>query len=427
MSSASDKGHRLSQLMNIPRRFRREVSSGAYRPEIDGLRFLAIAIVVFGHFFQRAVRFFPSFRDVADGSVAGSAFYLGPGLGVFLFFAVSGFIIASQARRARSSPLSGGFLKAYFGRRILRIEPPYFVLLVVSWLILVLSGYQPEGTRQFFTEPQSLNVSLAGSLFYAHDLIWGTFPRLFPPGWTLEVEVQFYVTAPLLFWLWFRLDVMRWRLALAAALWLAANVLSTWLPQRLGPLFISYSILRYFGFFWLGIVLADLRDWWCAKSAPLSPVAMTLVGWAGLTGFLCLPEFPDSALAGLALRIAAGATIVAMFASALAENSGFRRFCARPWISLVGGACYSIYLTHMQLIQAMSVFAAKHFPGLPFAGVLVLMIVEIVVVVAAGMAFYVAVERPFMTRDWPRRVLAGLRGATGMFPIAHEKSPADTH
>jgi len=49
-----------------------------------------------------------------------------------------------------------------------------------------------------------------------------------------------------------------------------------------------------------------------------------------------------------------------------------------------------------------------------------------VVVVAAGMAFYAAVERPFMTRDWPRRVMATLRGATGFLAIAHEKSPADT-
>ena len=173
-------------LSDAPNLFRRRMSGGAYRPEIDGLRFFAIAIVVVGHVAERAVRFFPSMRDAAADNAVGDLFQRA-GLGVFLFFTISGFIIASQARKSRHAPLSGAFLKSYFWRRLLRIEPPYVVLLICTWFVLTTTGYTPEGANHFSAEPQSLDRSLLGSIFYAHGLIWGAYPRLFPPGWSLEV------------------------------------------------------------------------------------------------------------------------------------------------------------------------------------------------------------------------------------------------
>ena len=82
-----------------------------------------------------------------------------------------------------------------------------------------------------------------------------------------------------------------------------------------------------------------------------------------------------------------------MFMSAFAPQSGFRRFCALPWISLVGGACYSLYLVHMQVIQILSTLAAKLAPGLSFGGVLAVMLLQIVIVIVAGLTFYVLIER----------------------------------
>jgi peptidoglycan/LPS O-acetylase OafA/YrhL len=399
----------LAGLSNFPSRFRRKVSGGTYRPEIDGLRFFAIAIVILGHLFQRGVRFFPNFRDVADGSAWGGVFYLGPGLGVYLFFAISGFIIATQARKARLSPLSGAFLKAYFGRRILRIEPPYMILLVATWLLLTVTGYQPEGTNQFFTEPRSIDLSLISSLFYAHDLIWGTFPRLFPPGWTLEVEVQFYILAPLVFWLWFQIGGLRARLLFAVAVFLAGSVLSTVVPRQVGPFFVYYSILRFFPLFWLGILLADLREWLTPRMESSPAIMVTALGWLGLIVFVLVEEAPESMPSGLLFWGAKDAAIVAMFASAFASQSGFRRFCAQPWVSLIGGACYSLYLVHIQLIQTLSVMAAKLAPRLAFGETLIFMAFEVGVVLVVGLTFYVTIERFFMMPDWRRAVGSRLR------------------
>jgi peptidoglycan/LPS O-acetylase OafA/YrhL len=398
----------------FPSRFQRKISQGAYRPEVDGLRFFAIAFVIFGHSLERAARFFASYRDTLGGTAVEAHLQMAP-LGVNLFFAISGFILANQAIKANANPLSGGFLKAYFGRRVMRIEPPYIILLLATWALISVTGYVPEGTHRFDVAPASLNVSLAGSVLYLHDLIWGTFPRLFPPGWSLEVEVQFYVLAPLLFWLWTRLSRRDARATMAAAFFACGVALSILDPKTLGPVHVEYSLLHYFNFFWLGIVLAYFRapltDW----IAPRSAGFVTALGWLGLALCASLSGTTDPQATSEALRLPGiYLGLAAVFVSTFAPRSGFRAFCARPWISLVGGACYSIYLVHLQVTQVVASFAAKAAPGAPLAAVAAIFVASALVVVGGGLTYYVLVERRFMTRDWHLLVWAAIKSACGV-------------
>jgi peptidoglycan/LPS O-acetylase OafA/YrhL len=397
----------------FPARFQRKISQGAYRPEVDGLRFFAIAFVIFGHSLERAGRFFASYRDALGGTALEAHLQTAP-LGVNLFFAISGFILANQAIKANTNPLGGGFLKAYFGRRVMRIEPPYIILLLATWAVISVTGYVPDGTHRFDAAPASLNVSLLGSLFYLHDLIWGSFPRLFPPGWSLEVEVQFYVLAPLLFWLWTRLSHVNARATTAAAFFAGGVALSILDLKTLGPVHVEYSLLHYFNFFWLGIVLAYFRaplaDWIAPRSAGFA----TALGWLGLGLCVLLPTPQDVAQLSEALRLPlVYLGLAAVFVSTFAPRSGFRAFCARPWISLIGGACYSIYLVHLQVTQVIASFAAKAAPGAPLVAVAAMFVASALVVLVVGLTYYVLVERRFMTRDWHLLVWAAIARALG--------------
>ena len=394
----------------IPALLRRPVATGAYRAEIDGLRFIAIAIVMVGHFLERAIRFFPD--AAAHIGVGDTTVFERAGLGVYLFFTISGFIITRQVIRAKASPLSPGFLKSYFGRRVLRIEPPYVILLVATYLALLATGYRPENAIHFDVAPSSLLVSLATSVVYLHDLVWGAYPRLFPPGWSLEVEVQFYLLAPLLFFAYFKVPRGAGRVAFGLAVLLLACWVSLRVPERIGPLHMHFSILNFFRFFWLGILLADL-DGWIASRVSARPRAAGSVAWLGLALFLIAPSVPDEAMVpAMALRIVGLAALIAMFAGGLAAGSSFRAFCVRPWVSLIGGACYSIYLTHQQAMQAMTSLAAKLMPGAGLGTICVLMVLELLICTAIGLVFYALVERTFMIKDWPRRLRDRLAQAT---------------
>jgi peptidoglycan/LPS O-acetylase OafA/YrhL len=373
---------------------------GAYRPEIDGLRFFAIALVIFGHSLERASRFFPSYQNLINGSIYEYYFQVAP-LGVNLFFTISGFIIANQAIKANMNPLSSTFLKSYFSRRLLRIEPPYFILLTITFLLISITGFVPDGVHRFNVEPKSLSISFISSIFYIHDLIWGSFPRLFPPGWSLEVEVQFYLLAPLMFWLWRKALTNSSRVYLAIGFLSLGIVLSAFDFERVGQLYVRYSLLHRFNYFWLGIILAYSKDNIVTYLSTSSKFFTTTLGWLGLILCLFLPEPEHPAgfseffrLLGLSLGLAA------MFISTFTINSGFRIFCAKPWISLIGGACYSIYLVHLQIIQVFSSIIFKISPNLSFIEVIIAFSVSTVLVLIIGLTYYIQIERRFMAPKW---------------------------
>lgn len=408
----------LSWFAQIPGRFQRKMSGGAYRPEVDGLRFFAIAFVIFGHSLERAARFFASYQNSLEGGALETYLQLAP-FGVCLFFTISGFIIANQAIRADKPPLSGAFLKAYFGRRVLRIEPPYILLLLATWAAISLTGYVPEGTHRFYAEPQSLNVSLIASVFYVHDLFWNTFPRLFPPGWSLEVEVQFYICAPLLLWLWTRVGRGGAQLTMALAVCAIGLVMSLADLQQAGPFYLDFSLVRFFNYFWVGIALAYFQEPIRARAASAPAWLMTAIGWLGLLACILLPAPRHPPIYTECLRLpAVDLALVAIFASTFAPQSGFRKFCALPWVSLIGGACYSIYLVHLQVIQVLSSMVFKLAPGLSLPGVALAMMLIAVVVIAVGLTYYVQIERRFMTRDWHRLVFAAVKGRLASWSAA---------
>ena len=79
-----------------------------------------------------------------------------------------------------------------------------------------------------------------------------------------------------------------------------------------------------------------------------------------------------------------------------------------------GGACYSIYLVHLQVTQVVASFAARAAPGAPLAAVVAIFVASALVVLAVGLTYYVWVERRFMTRDWHLLVWTAIKAALGV-------------
>src|ERR1700679_2638582 len=110
-------------------RLRRRTTSGEWLPEIDGLRFVAIASVLLflmqgqlEHHYALAIH--PPFTGFARAVDFGNR-------GVPLFFVISGFILALPFARHHPLAAPAPSLRKYFLRRLTRLEPPYLLNLAL--------------------------------------------------------------------------------------------------------------------------------------------------------------------------------------------------------------------------------------------------------------------------------------------------------
>jgi peptidoglycan/LPS O-acetylase OafA/YrhL len=165
--------------------------SDGYCPEIDGLRAIAVMLVVTFHAFPEAM----------------------PGgfIGVDIFFVISGFLITGIiVRELDEQRLS---LLVFYNRRIRRIFPALIVVLcaslVLGWLWMLPAAYARLGTDVFAGAAFFPNIALLLQSGY-FDVESGKKPLLHL--WSLGIEEQFYLFWPLILML-----VVRLRLRIPAA------------------------------------------------------------------------------------------------------------------------------------------------------------------------------------------------------------------
>jgi peptidoglycan/LPS O-acetylase OafA/YrhL len=138
--------------------------------------------------------------------------------------------------------------------------------MIGCYLFLRLTGYVPEETRSFTAGPKSLEESVAASLVYMHGIIFGGYPKLNPPAWSLEIEIQFYVVAPIVI-----LAVLQLRrlplivfgiLTLIAGSIVTSHLLEIQLGSRHAMLF-AMLLAKFFHLFLVGILvnLVIFRNW----------------------------------------------------------------------------------------------------------------------------------------------------------------------
>src|SRR4030095_13205041 len=128
-------------------KFRRITSSGYYLPQVDGLRFVAIFMVVciahITNFLNK--KFFNG--NFIEGYWA--EFSLDGVYGVPLFFIISGFVLGHAFARKYIHNNEKPNLKDYYLRRLTRMEPPYLLALIIFFLALIFILKKYEFTELF--------------------------------------------------------------------------------------------------------------------------------------------------------------------------------------------------------------------------------------------------------------------------------------
>lgn len=373
-------------------RFTRITSGGAFIPEIDGLRFFAIMSVVLYHLNEYLkIHGSEAFRESAETSILNLALLQGH-FGVQLFFVISGFILAIPFAEHYMNKAGLPALGRYYKRRLTRLEPPYIVNIAVLFVFLLI--IQGEKFGDFFTH-------FLASIVYLHNAVYGEASAVNGVAWSLEVEVQFYLLAPFLSLVF-----------LLGNKWLRRSVIVA------GILIFSYFfggreyhifLLGEIQYFLAGFLLADvfLVEW---KKAPARNRWFDLVGIIVLAAmwFVATNRFYVKSLLPFLILVAYIAAFRGVFWNSLTRNR---------WLVVIGGMCYTIYLYHFQFVALLARTTLDLRIGQSYALNCFLQIALVVPLVVIASAFlFVALERPFMVRNWPSKLAKNIKAVIYFFP-----------
>lgn len=332
-----------------------------YHPRLDGVRAIAVLLVITSHCFAWA----------AD---AGS-------VGVGTFFVLSGFLITSilDVEYKRRGDIN---LRNFYVRRALRLYPA-LVVVVSTYLVGVVFGLWAEGSlvRGF--------ASAAMALTYTTDVFtvigkgrWVELELLLT--WTLAVEEQFYVVWPLVFRLLLRrvksLRTQTLIFVLAIFLSAVARLLAqTQAAVTLTPIGWADALL-------VGCLAGLLvrRGVWKARS--LGWVSLCLLALPGAALVCFGPETLYGRTVGLTLF---AFTVVAYLLHALAKARTFDVLGSRL-LARLGKISYGVYIWHSLILSVLLRWLPK--------GTGLLFIAEVAISVAVAEMSYRLLESPFLLR-----------------------------
>ena len=348
----------------------------AYRPDIDGLRALAILSVVLYH-----------------AGVPGTS---GGFTGVDIFFVISGYLIGghiyAELRAGCFSYLS------FYRRRAKRILPAYFAVLAFI-LLAALVLLSPLEAAKLGRTAFAATLSVSNLLFWHSANYFQTKSDLIPllMTWSLGVEEQFYAVIPVLLVLVARIR-RNWTLpailaVCALSLLLAQHQLDGHSQRAFQAAFYLLPARAWELGVGVALAVAEQRATRTPTVARFS-LAISLAGVILILAPLFLLDahslFPGAAalpsVLGTAMLIAVPASWIS------------RRLLSLPPLVFVGRVSYSWYLWHWPLLAYLSILCGTKLPrAAP--------IVAIAVAFAAAVLSFHFIEQPFRASTRPPRPL----------------------
>ena len=302
---------------------------------LDSLRGMAILAVIAFHV---GIRFPPA-------GVLGAVASLGYN-GVQLFFIVSAVSMCYMWDQRRGEPAP---VRSFLIRRLCRIAPPFW-LGIAFYMLWRQFGFIGDS-------PGPVDVALTAT--FLHGFFPSTINLVVPGGWSIAVEVGFYVLFPLMI---VRVGGVKSRMVWALICYLFCTVLATAIRIRCGPaldLFLYYSLLTQLPVFLVGMVVYSVSV--KRESASLLVAASVLVLWMAIAALARMHDWPGRP--GFWGEV----VLMAVFASVI-----IGRFESR-FLAFAGRFSYSAYLFHFAVLDlvGLSVPADMHRGAWQFAAALV--------------------------------------------------------
>lgn len=352
-------------------------------------------------------------------------------VGVAIFFVLSGFLLSRPyvAAILDSGPLPDR--TSFYGRRLRRIVPAYWVALTATYLLL-----RPESAR--------LADGLDYPLHYLFLQIYpgDTFPKGISPAWTLAVEMTFYVSLPFLAVAGARLvrplaGPSRRAVALLGVLFAVSVFAYVWQAVILGAGLPTQAVLwlpGMFDQFAVGIAAAVVVVW--AERRPLAQGVADALGrhdllwWLAAAALLVFAASQVGLVPGLERTVwnrelaghfaytAVGALALLPVAFGPQDRGVVRRLLQWRPVAAFGVISYGFFLWHVPVIERAirltdqePIFLDWTSRGILSGNILRPTVLAFVLATAAAAASWFLVEKPLIRRRTPREPTPALEQA----------------
>jgi len=366
------------------------VATGGHRDDLQGMRAVAVLLVVFAH--------------------AHVGFLHGGFVGVDVFFVLSGFLITGLLL-SEAVTTGAVSLANFYGRRARRILP-------AAGLTLIVTSIASYYLLNFVRAKQAVDDSFWAAVFAANvhfaNLETDYFARVQPPSpveqfWSLSVEEQFYLVWPgllalVVLGLVLRERSRRRRIAFAGRsvpalliVILTITVVSIGWSVRYTHLSPTASYFSTFSRLWelgLGATLATVT----AFVARIRQGLRVVVGWLGLTAVLGAAVLysgrtPFPGYAALLPTVGAAMVIAAGIGGGASPLHVGRLLSILP-MRYVGDRSYTLYLWHWPML----IIAAQYLGYAPSVGLALLLVLGAFLLSIVTYRFF---ENPIRRAEWP--------------------------
>jgi peptidoglycan/LPS O-acetylase OafA/YrhL len=313
------------------------VNRWSYRPELDGLRSVAVYLVLLFH--------------------CGVSEFAGGFIGVDLFFVLSGFLVShviwAEVDRAGSFRLGW-----FYARRVRRLLPAAVLAIVATAAIQLLVASVPQ-RAPMVRDGQSALLYVSNWQFIADSRDYfsadqaGASPYLH--YWSLSIEEQFYVVLPLLLLLLLRLRRHTIVVLLLLTAVVAGSVaLQIWQAGS-DPTYAYYATETRVYQLAAGVLLALLTRLFTMPAAPASVLAVV-----GVLGILVVGSGVIDVTPSTRGLLATGVSVLAVAGLYGSRTGPASRVLALPLPRFLGQISYGTYLWHWPLILVLrDVFAVS--------------------------------------------------------------------